>query len=100
MELAVLIEPLATGGYRATSPPPLACSAEGATAEEAFAKLQQLVEGRLAVGAKVVPMTVRSDVHPIAKSAGVFKDNPLFDEWQAAIAEYRRQRDAELDEEP
>lgn len=27
----------------------------------------------------------------LAQYAGMFKDNPLFDEWQEAIEEYRRQ---------
>jgi hypothetical protein len=32
----------------------------------------------------------------LAPYAGMFKDNPLFDAWQQAIADYRRQ----VDEEP
>jgi hypothetical protein len=30
---------------------------------------------------------------PIAKFAGWLEDDPLYEPWQAAIAEYRRQRD-------
>ena len=30
---------------------------------------------------------------PWARYVGHLKDDPLFDEWQAAIGEYRRQRD-------
>jgi hypothetical protein len=29
--------------------------------------------------------------------AGMFKDNPLYDAWQQAIVEYRRQREEEQD---
>ena len=33
--------------------------------------------------------------HPLAPYAGMFKDNPLFDAWQQAIDDYRREMDAE-----
>jgi hypothetical protein len=35
--------------------------------------------------------------NPWVRLEGVYKDDPLFDEWQAAIAEYRRQVDLDRD---
>jgi hypothetical protein len=36
-----------------------------------------------------------SNEHPLARFAGGLKDDPLFDDWQAAIEEFRKQRDVE-----
>jgi hypothetical protein len=93
-----LIEPLANDGFRATSGPPLAVSGEGATREEALARLREEIDRRLASGAAVVPLEIAaSEETPPIWGIGMFRDNPLFDEWQAAIAEYRRKVDEEED---
>ena len=39
--------------------------------------------------AEVVGLEV-SEAHPWMKFAGMFKNDPLFEDWQKAIAEYRR----------
>jgi hypothetical protein len=36
--------------------------------------------------------------HPWMKFAGIFKDDPTFDEVQAYIEQYRRELDAEIEE--
>jgi hypothetical protein len=93
MEIPVLIEPVSGNGYRASTGEPLALSAEGATDEEALAKLRKAIEGRLAGGAQLVPLQVPGVENPWLRMEGIYKDDPLFDEWQEAIAEYRRQVD-------
>jgi hypothetical protein len=50
-------------------------------------------------GAVLVPLevaAVEETPNPWVQGAGMFRDDPLFDQWQAAIAEYRR----EVDEDP
>jgi hypothetical protein len=89
IEIPVLIESVAGNGYRAREPFGLA--AEGATPEEATRKLQEQMTIRVAAGAQIVPLSSLPAQHPWAPFAGMFKDDPLFDEWQQAIAEYRQQ---------
>jgi hypothetical protein len=44
-------------------------------------------------GSRPVSIEVPSEDNPCRKMAGMFKDDPLFDDWQQAIADYRRQVD-------
>ncbi|TMQ33359.1 MAG: type II toxin-antitoxin system HicB family antitoxin [Planctomycetota bacterium] len=97
MEIPVLIEPVAGNGYRARGGEPLALSADGATPAEALAKLRQLLHERLQSGSRLVSLEVPSEDNPWRKMAGIFKDDPLFDAWQQAIADYRRQVDDDPD---
>ncbi len=90
MQIPILIEPIAGNGYRARGGEPLALTAEGATAEEALEKLRDLLDHRLAGGAQLVPLEVPDSGNPWMKMAGIFKDDPLFDDWQQAIADYRQ----------
>jgi hypothetical protein len=97
MEIPVLVEPVNGNGYRASTGAPLGLSAEAPTRDEALGKLRSLVEERLSSGV-VVPFKVEMPIdHPWAKFAGMFKDDPRFDEWQEAIAEYRRKVDEDPD---
>jgi predicted RNase H-like HicB family nuclease len=96
MQIPVLIEPVKSNGYRVTTGQPLTLTAEGATREEALEQLRQAVQARLSSGAEIASIEVSAPAHPLAPYAGMFKDNPLFDAWQQAIADYRRQ----VDEEP
>jgi hypothetical protein len=91
MQLSVLIEPVPANGYRARCGEPLPLTAEGATPEEALQKLRELVQSRLMGGARLVTLEVPDGDNPWRQMAGMYKDDPLFDEWQRAIAEYRRQ---------
>jgi len=90
MQIPVLIESVKSNGYRVTTGQPLAMIAEGATREEALQQLQQALQKRLSSGAEIVPFELSSAAHPLAPYAGMFKDNPLFDAWQQAIADYRQ----------
>jgi predicted RNase H-like HicB family nuclease len=93
MQIPVLIEAVRSNGYRVTTGPPLALTAEGATREEALQQLRRALQTRLSAGAEIAPLEVSAAEHPLAPYAGMFKDNPLFDAWQQAIAEYRRKVD-------
>jgi predicted RNase H-like HicB family nuclease len=97
MDIPVIVERVAGNGYRATGAAPFSVSAEGATREEALRKLTEAIEGRLRGGAELVMLHLSAVDNPWLKMEGVFKDDPMFEEWQQAIAEYRRERDAEPD---
>jgi hypothetical protein len=98
MKIPVLVEPIENAGYRATSGPPLAASAEGATRDEALAHLREEIHRLMANGAIVMPLDIiTTEENPLLAMAGIFRNDPLFDEWQAAIEEYRRKVEEEGD---
>src|SRR5262249_44958762 len=97
MQIPVLIEPVAGNGFRARGGEPLHLSAEGATEQEALHKLRQEIDRHLAAGARLVGLEVPARGNPWAEGAGMFKGDPLFGEWQQAIAENRRRADADPD---
>jgi hypothetical protein len=92
MQIPVLIEPVDNRGFRATTGQPLALTAEGATREEALGQLRQAWQLRQSAGAEIESVELAAATHSLAPYAGMFKDNPLFDAWQQAIAD-RRQAD-------
>lgn len=98
MKLPVLVEPIAENGYKASMTAPFEYATEGATRDEAVQKLKQLIQNRLNNGAELISLEVPRTDNPWLRIEGVYKDDPLFDEWQAAIAEYRRQKDLEVEE--
>jgi hypothetical protein len=93
MQIPILIEAVAGNGYRSRGGEPYALSAEGATREEVVAKLQQQLRARIQAGAAIVSLEVGTEPQPLVKFAGMFENNPLFDEWKAEMAEYRRKID-------
>jgi hypothetical protein len=93
MQLSVLIEPVPANGYRARCGEPLPLTAEGATPEEALQKLRELVQSRLTGGARLVTLEVPDGDNPWRQYAGMFKDDPLFEEVLQIMAEQRRQAD-------
>ena len=97
MQIPVLIEPVAGSGYRARGVEPFGFTVEAATPEEAMQKLREQIRDRIATGAKIVPLDVPPTEHPWAEFAGWLRDDPMLDAWKQAMAEYRRQRDEELD---
>jgi hypothetical protein len=93
MDIPVLVEPLPNHGFRAVCGEPLPLEAEAPTREEAILKLRQLIESRVAAGAQVVAVSI--DVsHPLARFAGMLKDDPLVEPWKQAMADYRNECDA------
>ncbi len=90
MQIPVLVERVKGNGYRAHGSEPFAVTAKGATREEALVKFALKIQTRLKNGMELVGLEVGPQTHPWAKYAGMFKDDPMFDDWQKAIAEYRR----------
>jgi hypothetical protein len=99
MGIQVLIERVGKGRFRATSGEPLPASVEAGTREAAVAKLKKEVGKRLRDGAELlsVDVGVPAKAHPLAEFAGMFKDDPLFDEVVKTMAENRRKRNADPD---
>ena len=99
MQIAILLEPVANNGYRASSGPPLALSAEGATREEAIRNLQHQLQQRLTNGVEVITTEVPAQAveNPWAKYAGMFKIDPMFDEVVDLMKKRRQQDEADPD---
>lgn len=122
MQVPVLVEKVAGNGYRAREVWPWGGNgssvAEGATREEALDKLRALIQERLPGNSELVQLELgaaaevellRNEVaalqqrlHEIAgdpwrRMQGIYKDDPLFEEWQQAIADYRREKDDDPD---
>ncbi len=93
MQIPILIEPVSGNGYRVSMGQPLTLSAEGATRDEALGHLREALDARLGTGAEIAFLDVSGVPHSLAPYAGMFRDNPLFDDWQQAIADYRQQAD-------
>ena len=96
MQIPILIEPVAGNGYRARGAEPFALSAEGATRAEALAKLRAQLEARMKAG-EIVPLDIPSEPHPLVEFAGMFKDDPDFEDVIQIMAENRRRMDADPD---
>ena len=93
MQIPVLIEPVAGNGYRARGGEPLALTAEGPTRELALARLKEQLQAHLRTGAEIVSLELAPEPHPLAEFVGMFKDDPMLEEWKQAMAEYRRKVD-------
>ncbi|NEP61150.1 MAG: type II toxin-antitoxin system HicB family antitoxin [Symploca sp. SIO2G7] len=75
------------------------CQVEGANKEEAIANIDKLLRERLAK-ADIISLEVESpnSEHPWMQFAGMYANNPLFEEVLADIATYRQEMDAEMEE--
>jgi hypothetical protein len=91
MEIPIIVEPVGENAFRASSGSLWGLQTEAPTREEAIRKLRELIDGRLDAGAEVVELEIRSQTHPLARFAGMFKDDPLLQPWKDAMAEYRAQ---------
>jgi predicted RNase H-like HicB family nuclease len=95
MQIPVAIVPTELGGFRAESVSPFTVVAEGSTREEAVSKVQAELNQQIESGSVVLVEVGAKTENPWLKMAGRLKDDPLFDEWRAAVEEYRRQCDIE-----
>lgn len=102
MRFPVLIESLPDHRFRAQGAA-WDISAEGQTSAEALQRLREQLHQRLSGGSQVVFLDTEQLVppspmeHPLARFAGCLKDEPLYDEWQSAVAEYRMRCDQDED---
>ncbi len=83
-------------GYVATVMGWPSCIAKAPTREQALARLREDLSQRLA-DVEIVSLDVDTQqrMHPMLKFAGVFKNDPLFDEVAEEIEAYRREIDAD-----
>lgn len=96
MDVSVLVEPVSGGGFRATGAVPFATVAEGATPEEAVAKVKESMEQRLGAGGQLVTVQLAASDHAWLPFAGMFSaDDPLVQEWLEAMRLRREQDDVE-----
>jgi hypothetical protein len=89
--IPIIVEPAGENGFRASSGGPWGLEIEAPTRDEAVQRIRQLIDERLDAGAEVLDLEIRSRAHPLARFAGMLKDDPLLQPWKDAIAEYRRQ---------
>jgi hypothetical protein len=95
MNLPVLVEPIGNGEFRARCGEPLPLEATGASRDEALARLRALVQASVAGGKELVSLPVGASEENLPAGAGIFEGDPLFDEWQQAIADHRCQNDGQ-----
>src|SRR5438132_814679 len=85
MRITVLVEPMPGNGFRARGVEPFGVSAEGATRDEAIARLKDELKARLRAGGEIVSVEVAPEPHPLAKYAGTLPDDDLTAQWEAAM---------------
>lgn len=96
MQIPVVIERLPGNRFRAKSATAQLFAVEGESAEESLRLWRERFSSVLPADAEVVRVEPAIlNEHPLARFAGDLKDDPLFDDWQAAIEEFRQQRDLE-----
>ena len=91
MEIPIIVEPTGENSFRASSGGLWGLEIEAPTRDEAVQRLRELIDDRLDAGAEVFELEIRGRVHPLARFAGMLKDDPLLQPWKDAMAEYRRQ---------
>jgi len=93
MQISVRVERVAGNGFVAHGAEPFAVRAEGATRDEAVAKVQQLCQARLESGAELVTVELEASGHPWMRFAGMFKDDEDFKDVVEIMDENRRKMD-------
>ena len=97
--LTVLMEQETEGKYQALVLGLPDCKAQGNTREEALANISSILGDRLDK-AELISLEIKppKPEHPWMKFAGMFKDDPQFDDMLEDIQALRRERDAEMEE--
>ncbi|HEX5106654.1 MAG TPA: hypothetical protein VFV87_22695 [Pirellulaceae bacterium] len=96
MQIPVIVEPTQCGQFRAQPLYALEAVGEGQTSEAALANLREALEREFQKGKQIVFMDFPSEEYnPWLAMAGSLKDDPLYDEWRAAMEENRDQSDRE-----
>ena len=93
MEIPIILEPVGAG-WRAHCRHPLEASATGDTRYEATQALEAILRAALSNSFTLLPLEATPD-KPWIASAGAVPDDETTEAWLDAIAEYRRQRDAD-----
>ena len=96
---SVIMKQEKEGGYKATVWGLADCEASGDTKEAALASINQLLTARLENTEVIIQkIAFPQPENPWIKFAGMYKDNPLFNEMVAEVESYRRQLDEEMEE--
>ncbi len=92
MEIPVFLEPLPGGGFEARSADALGFAARGDTPDAALRHLRDLIETRAASGTVLTSIEIPTRKEaPSDLGGGIYRDDPLYEEWRQAIEEYRQQ---------
>ncbi len=95
----VLIEYESEGQFIATVLGWQDCQVKGKTKEDALNKLRQLLNNRLQNSEIVsLDLSIAESEHPWMKFAGMFKDDPDFEDVLADIEAYRREIEENMQE--
>lgn len=92
MDIPVVVEPCSTG-FRARTGGPLDLTADGPTADAAMAALRGLVAARARAGTPLRTLSV-ADVDSILAAARQLRENPMYEEFEQAVADYRSEHNA------
>jgi len=89
MQIPVLVEPVASNGFRARTGEPLPVSADGATPEEAVRNLRAALERQLEGGKQLRAVELAPE-NPWLALAGMHDPaDPLVQQWKEEVAAYR-----------
>lgn len=98
MEIHVLLEPSPAGGFRARSGDPLNLTAEGVTPDAALHHFRDLIVDRITVCSRLttlqIPTSTETEHH---LGEGMYRDDPLYEDWRAEVENYRRQIEEDPD---
>jgi hypothetical protein len=97
VKIPILIEPTSERRYRATGGGPFVVSVEAETPEAAVEKMKGVIADRVQRGAMIAELDLPCGENPWLDGAGMFRNDPFFDDWQQAITEYRRHVDQTAD---
>ena len=98
MQIAVMIEQQPGNGFSAKAGDPFGFCVHGASRDEVLGKIREMIDKKAnAAGTEIVQLDIPAAENPWLQMKGMFKDDPLFDDWQRAIADYRRQVDEDPD---
>ena len=99
LNYSVIVEREKEGRYKATVWGLGDCQATGDTREDALKSINQLLTTRLE-NAEVVEQEIAlpKSENPWIKFAGMYKNNPLFNDMISEMEAYRREVDAEMEE--
>lgn len=94
MQVTVVVRQVSGNGYRASCGEPLVAIAEGATRDEALAKLKADLESRTAPNDEIVSLTIHPK-RPISMEP-VWPDDDITRDWLEGIAAARSAEDEQL----
>jgi hypothetical protein len=90
MQVPVRVERVHENGFRAHTGEPFCLSAEWPTRDHVLSALHGQIESQIQAADEIVVLDIPADAHLFARFQGMYKENPLFDEWLEAMREYRR----------